>query len=713
MLGETVGKYRIGELIGEGGMGSVYRAEHTLIGKRVAVKVLRPSYSADREMLARFFNEARAAAKIAHPGIVDVHDFGSEGERAYLVMELLEGEPLSARLRRGPVDEEMAVRLARQIASALTAAHEHGITHRDLKPDNVFLVADDSVQGGVRAKILDFGIAKLIERDGTSSVETGAGALLGTPVYMSPEQCRGNGEVDHRVDLYSLGCILFEMCAGRPPFVRTGVGDLIAAHISAEPPRLGELTEIDAQLDDVVGALLAKDPAARPASARELVALLDGEEMPTFPGTTGDEAHLPTLSSGDQVAHISTAPTAHADPGRISTLSAAAAEHSGEHILPGPRRSRRSGIVVAAIAGALGCALAIWFFQRDRGSKEDVAAPVAVDAGIPLRKPTVGLTQLEGFRNASGSATSVYGQPEGWRNAADDFARSITHPAAPVRWKAAAALCRGYEALNLGHKSEAVQHMKRAVTLEPGWGLAQLGMGRALEEAGRLDEAMKHARLAEQAEARWWAPLVLVARIHQTAKREREAIEAYRRALVRAPKEPLVLARLAILFHAKRMDGPALDYAKRALALDSELVSARLVLAERALEKGNGAEALEHTERIIAVEPRSSAAQLAHGDALALVGRKDEARAAYQRTLELIDDGAQSGPPPRRIAQVRRALRHNKLPRARHVGTSKQSRTRRKRSRRPRHGDKRERDRSDRSRKPDRSFKKGGGLIDL
>jgi eukaryotic-like serine/threonine-protein kinase len=239
VIGQTVGNYRITQLLGEGGMGAVYLAEHPGIGRKAAVKVLHPELTRHTDMAARFFNEARAANAIHHPGIVEVFDFGTLPTGvSYIVMELLQGESLAGRLRKGgPLPMAAALEYATQAAAALGAAHKEGIVHRDLKPDNLYLVPDPRNPGREMIKVLDFGIAKLAGNpDAPGSVKTRTGTIMGTPVYMSPEQCRGTKEVDHRTDIYALGVILYEMLCGAPPFVSEGHGELIHLHISAPPP---------------------------------------------------------------------------------------------------------------------------------------------------------------------------------------------------------------------------------------------------------------------------------------------------------------------------------------------------------------------------------------------------------------------------------------------------------------------------------------------
>ena len=276
MEGEFVGNYRIVRKIGEGGMGAVYLAEHALLGRPAAVKMLRREMSHREELVTRFFNEARAATAVKHPGIVEIYDFGYHADgSAYIVMELLEGESLAARLHRtGTVSEAEAVALGRQILGALAGAHGKAIVHRDLKPDNVFIAWDPDVAGGERAKLLDFGIAKLASEHTGQAAMTRTGMMMGTPAYMAPEQCKGAGNVDHRSDLYAVGCILFEMVCGRPPFVAEGAGEVIAHHIFTAPPAPSALARLTPRLEQIILRALAKDAAHRFGSAEEMNAAL-------------------------------------------------------------------------------------------------------------------------------------------------------------------------------------------------------------------------------------------------------------------------------------------------------------------------------------------------------------------------------------------------------------------------------------------------------
>jgi eukaryotic-like serine/threonine-protein kinase len=301
MIGTQVGGYRIESKLGEGGMGEVYAASHALMGKRVAVKVLRAEHSHNGDVVNRFFREARATALLNHPGCVDIIDTGRlEDGRAYLVMSLLEGESLKDRLVRERLRAPTLISITRQIADVLSAAHQKGIIHRDLKPDNVFLVPDGGDPSGVRAKVLDFGVAKLA--DGFAGAPTNPSAIIGTPAYMSPEQCKGAAFVDSQSDIYSLGCMMFEMACGRPPFVCQGFGDYLMAHWSTPVPRPSSFAPVDAALERVILRALAKTKEERHGTMAELIAELDAVErpLPAVPRSSPEAAtlvgaSLPTL----------------------------------------------------------------------------------------------------------------------------------------------------------------------------------------------------------------------------------------------------------------------------------------------------------------------------------------------------------------------------------------------------------------------------------
>jgi serine/threonine-protein kinase len=287
VIGRVVGKYKILDQIGEGGMGVVYRAEHVVLGSPAAVKVLLPQFTSDSVVVDRFFTEAKAASAIRHVGITEVFDYGRlDNDQAFIAMELLRGEDLTTFLgRHGRLDPSVAAEIIKQLLKALNAAHVVGVVHRDLKPDNIFLTRDPSAPGGLRVKVLDFGIAKLVGANVTKRTKTKGGAILGTPAYMAPEQCKGGVDVDARADLYAVGCILFELVAGRTPFIADGDGELMAMHIYEEPPKLSKhMPGVVPELEALVAKMLVKAPDDRTPSAAWALAALERVPLPSLEG---------------------------------------------------------------------------------------------------------------------------------------------------------------------------------------------------------------------------------------------------------------------------------------------------------------------------------------------------------------------------------------------------------------------------------------------
>jgi putative nucleotidyltransferase with HDIG domain len=261
MIGSTLLNYKVLSELGSGGLGTVYAAEHVVIGRKAALKVLKPEIARDQAMVQRFLVEARAVGAIRHPNIVDVSDYGQADGHFIIVMELLEGETLAQRLEReGQLAEATALRLLTQLASALGAAHERSIVHRDLKPENIFLTSYPDYPDFV--KVLDFGVAKLL--GGTSkSVKTSPGLIIGTPAYMSPEQCLGDDALDLRSDVYSLGVVAYRLVTGQVPF-EGNLMQQLQGHLTRPPRPPRELApELSPALEQVVLRCLAKAPADR------------------------------------------------------------------------------------------------------------------------------------------------------------------------------------------------------------------------------------------------------------------------------------------------------------------------------------------------------------------------------------------------------------------------------------------------------------------
>ena len=277
MIGRSIGNYKIVRVLGEGGMGTVYLAEHPMIGKRVAVKMLRPDLGTDPGLVSRFFQEAKAVNEIRHPNIVDISDFGhTEDGIVYFVMELMEGQSLRDRISAsGPMPLDQAIAFARQVIDALAAAHRMGIVHRDLKPDNIFLVTDAQVPGGFRAKLFDFGVAKLLgDKQKQVGHKTIDGAVVGTPFYMSPEQALCQ-DVGAAADIYAMGVVMYEMVTGKVPFQSEQLVLLLNAILKQPAPPPSRIrTDTPPWLDRLILRCLEKDPEARPRSMEDVSAIL-------------------------------------------------------------------------------------------------------------------------------------------------------------------------------------------------------------------------------------------------------------------------------------------------------------------------------------------------------------------------------------------------------------------------------------------------------
>jgi len=366
--GDFIGSYQILKQLGAGAMGEVYLAEHRHLKRKAAVKLLAPELVGRPDLLERFFLEARATSAIAHPGIVQVFDCEVDATgRPYIVMEYLEGETLAAMLaQRGALPGRTAAQLARGMALALEAAHAKGIVHRDLKPENVFVLAQppDSV------KLVDFGIAKLAGDFRAGQVhQTRSGAMMGTPLYMSPEQCRDSANIDSRTDLYSLGCVLFEMLTGRPPFTHANLGDLIVAHMTEAPQDARAINAaVPPALAELAADLLKKNPADRPpgmqAVADRLGAFIGG--MTTVPDSAG-----PRPTAEQRATKSKT------------TFGDSAAEIAGTAPAPASKRGSLT-LVVAAVLGLGAGGLAV---MRLRAPAPQPAAPIAAASSEPAHSP--------------------------------------------------------------------------------------------------------------------------------------------------------------------------------------------------------------------------------------------------------------------------------------------------------------------------------------
>ncbi|WP_316743706.1 protein kinase domain-containing protein, partial [Streptomyces sp. MK7] len=386
------GRYRLLDPIGRGGMGEVWRARDESLGRHVAVKCLKPlgphhDQSFTRVLRERFRREARVAAALQHRGVTVVHDFGESDGVLYLVMELLDGRDLSRLLQDNehrPLAVTDVLEIAEQVAAALAYTHRQGIVHRDLKPANIVRLADGTV------KICDFGIARLGHDIGFTARLTGTGIAMGTPHYMSPEQI-GGSEVDQRSDLYSLGCVLYEIATGAPPFDLDDAWAVLVGHRDTPPaPPRRHRADLPEYLEQIILDLLAKLPEQRPHDAHELTRrLLAGRAAPPYeptmvtahprpgpPVPTGREAgRLPSWTRDISTGHKAAGPGPHSTPPDAAAgLSGAWTAHPA---VPGARRAEhlatdaRPGAVPVPAPGAV-----------------PASGPGAVPAAVPDRRRT-------------------------------------------------------------------------------------------------------------------------------------------------------------------------------------------------------------------------------------------------------------------------------------------------------------------------------------
>ncbi|MBI4510067.1 MAG: serine/threonine protein kinase [Deltaproteobacteria bacterium] len=413
--GTVVGEYQVVGKLGEGGMGAVYSAQHPLIGKKAAIKVISPMLCTDASAVERFVQEARAVNQIGHPNIVDVFSFGelSDG-RSYFVMEWLQGSSLADRLSAGSMPLGEVIDILDQMSDALEAAHEKGIVHRDLKPDNVFLV---TVRGNRQlVKLIDFGIARLADSGDGRIAKTRTGMMMGTPGYLSPEQARGKN-VDHRTDIYALGCMTYEMVLGRLPFDADNAMDIVLKHLTEPPPTPSLLwPEIPPILEQLILRMLEKDVERRPTlhEVRAVLSELHGNLLATLastghahgitgigmrsrtpsppmdlstrgtppPGTVKMEARPGTLASAAGIGRPGTVPG-------TMPRGQVASEALDDEIRPKKKRGALIGSIVGA-AALLGVVVFAAVGGKTRDAKptarvEPIAAPVARPTPAPAQ----------------------------------------------------------------------------------------------------------------------------------------------------------------------------------------------------------------------------------------------------------------------------------------------------------------------------------------
>ena len=381
------GRYRLLELIGEGGMGQVFKARDTAIDRDVAIKVLPTELATAAGYRERFRREAHIAAQLTEPHIIPIFDTGESDGRLYLVMPIIDGIDVASALRRdGPMSPQLAVRVIEQLASALDAAHERGLVHRDVKPSNALMTGPS---GREFVYLIDFGIA----HDSTATKLTRTGSVLGTFAYMAPERFT-SGTADARADIYALGCVLHECLTGSPPFPGAGIEQQVAGHLTLDPPRPSELRPgIPTQFDAVIAHAMAKSPDQRYRSAHELATA--AENALREPIRVSDPRSTPRAQPGPGAGQ---APLAHT---QSPTQPATQFPSVGPSAVPAPRRNRNVLAIAGAAVGivaliAVTLTLVLWPTTSDRIptpspeiSPTTPPVPSTYPPLIPTTRPTV------------------------------------------------------------------------------------------------------------------------------------------------------------------------------------------------------------------------------------------------------------------------------------------------------------------------------------
>jgi len=580
LIGRTIagGKYQIVRCLGEGGMGAVYKALQPAMNRVVAVKLIRPEMVAKPDAVARFHKEMMVSARIEHPNTIRVYDFGQDHGQLYLAMEFLAGISLRQVIETcGRLELARIVRIGKQVAHALGAIHQHGVVHRDLKPDNVMLVESYGERDFV--KVLDFGIAKVLEEQVRLTV---TGKPIGTPAFMAPEQAMGNA-VDPRTDLYALGVVLYQMSSGRLPFDAPTTGAMLLAHAHDLPtPLLAQAPDTSPALARLIMQLLEKAPAARPANAAEVAARLEGclQDGPAAtlrgtrrrrPGTRPLRSRLWQLVLGGALAASS------AGVGYLAVR-----RHAPERatLADGARHPQAKPVGDRGLTGDAAT-------RRELDELLGATAPLAPEGCRVVDAATV--TRLV-------DASRVLGQDGGGRRALDLLGDN-PGPSAEA-W---VILGRAQLA---GNAAAAEASAAEAVRLCPGYAVAHELSGAALRELGQL-------QLAE---------------------------DAYARALAAAPSYDAAREDLGRL-QLRRNDAAAIATFTELLQRRPDHPSARLARAQAYAGQGKAQEALADLDEAVLLQPGSAEAWAALGELRERLHRGD-AQDAYCRAKQLGHAGA-------------------------------------------------------------------------
>ncbi|MEM7310688.1 MAG: protein kinase [Planctomycetota bacterium] len=653
-------KYRLEAQIGEGSMGTVFLGEHLGLKKRVALKVLHRDLTLGEEVLQRFQREGIAAGKFTHPYAIQIFDFDrSEEGFSYLAMEYVEGQNLREYLsEHGATAVQLAVDLTLQVLAVLAEAHSHGIVHRDLKPENIMVLK--SAGGALNVKVLDFGLSKLVDRPQGASLMTQPGRILGTPLYMAPEQAGGE-DVDHRSDLYAAGLILYELLAGKGPFQGDTFTELLVQQATAAPPSLGETRPelgVSAELEAVIDRALEKDREQRYQSATEMsdalgAASLTGAPRQRGPGAasdTGDgRSRWRTFALAAVISFVASVGAVVAgrflDDGGDSTPSAEAvrvrlkpaAERFDEEeryvrLLDEARSSLRAGasdVALSALLDAadLSCRDAELFVvralaYRQRGDDDtavlDLEAALEADPGYAEAAAMLGWLELDRGRRAEAEAAFARG-----------LEADATYPAA-LAGRAALLREAGDAAGAEELLDQAIERDRSCAPAQYQLGLVRLERGDTVGAATALVEAKRH----DPRNPRIFAAL---GDAYRADGRDADAEAQYRSAVDLERSAPGALIGLATLYAEQERFADLIDVLEVPLGEAADRPELGLLLASALQMRGDGGRARAALERLAGGEPDARALTLL-GLLRALEGDALDAVESFDRALELDEE---------------------------------------------------------------------------
>jgi serine/threonine protein kinase/tetratricopeptide (TPR) repeat protein len=641
-------KYRVLSEIGAGSMGTVYLGEHLGLKKRVALKILRPDLQISEDMLQRFQREGIAAGQFTHPYAIQIFDFDRDGRLFFLAMEYVEGQTLRQLIRsRVRVPLDTAAALCTQLLSVLAEAHRHGIVHRDLKPDNIMVT--ESTAGGLNLKVLDFGLSKLLDRPFDENLRTQVGRIVGTPLYMSPEQGRGE-EVDHRSDLYAAGVILYEMLAGVPPFTGQTLAEILLKHSTETAPSLSESqADIPTELESVVSRALEKRREDRFQSAGEMLLALEkarrGEPVDSPPRSWGRSsrkkrrrrmliaaaaialvaltAWLVTggwsrLQAGSSPTRVSEKPAAELTPEQSNYLS----------LLSEGRSMLRRGNVDAALAAIneaarMSCADAEVLVLRARAYREqghadaaraDLTEALRRDPKLPAALCALGWLQLD-----DDSLATAFEQ--------------FTAAAAQDQNSAEAQAGLGAVAYRRGELTKARELLTHAVSLDRSLGIADFYLGRTRLDLNEVDGAIDALVQAMRVEPRSWRIFSALGEAYLAAERYDDAEKQLREALSLEPDATDVREELASMLISRGRVVDAAQILEAGVERQRDAGRLRFLLATVRQSQGRVEDAVNELEEAQRLGIQDPDARSLLGILYQQQGRYPEAISQYEAAL--------------------------------------------------------------------------------